>query len=114
MTVGFDAARPDARPVRQVVRPGERPLVAMQVRNTSEFDRMRVYGWAEGAGQLTPTDCPAAFVLQPGQRRTCHLRSRVAGPAGAQLKGKVTAWIEWIDAGRYSFTGDSWFARVRR
>jgi hypothetical protein len=113
LSVDFDAARPDVRPVRRVVDPGERPELSVQVRNTSVLDRLRVYGWAEGDHVLHPTDCPEAFVLRPGEARTCHLRDPITGRRGEQLRGKVTAWIEWPALGRYSYTADSWFARVR-
>jgi M6 family metalloprotease-like protein len=108
----FDTARPDVRPVRQVVAPGERPLLRVQVRNTSEFDRLRVYGLVEGNVTLQATDCPSSFVVQPGTARTCHVRDPITGTAGQRLRGKVTAWVEWPLQGRYSFVADSWFARV--
>jgi M6 family metalloprotease-like protein len=110
--VDFDTVRPDVRPVRQVVAPGERPRLRVQLRNTAAFDPVRVYGVAEGPNILRWTDCPESFVLQPGQARVCHVRSPVTGTAGQRLRGKVTAWLEWTNQGRYSYAADSWFARV--
>ncbi len=111
--VDFDAARPDVRPVQRVVAPGGRVELSMQVRNTSVGDRLRVYGWAEDFRSVVPLDCPTTFVLRPGEARTCRFRSFVTGGAGEQLRGKLTAWIEWPDQQYFSFTADSWFARVR-
>jgi hypothetical protein len=108
----FDTARPDVRPVRQVVQPGERPLLRVQIRNTSEFDPLRVYGLVEGSTYLHAVDCPDAFVLQPGRSRICHVRDPINGTAGQQLRGKLTAWLEWPNQQRYSYAADSWFARV--
>jgi len=110
--VDFDTARPDVRPVRQVVAPGERPLLRVQIRNTAAFDDLRVYGVAEGPQVLQWTDCPQSWVLHPGESRVCHVRDPITGTAGRQLRGKITAWLEWPGQGRYSYAADSWFARV--
>ena len=108
----YDTARPDVRPVRQVVAPGERPLLRVQIRNTAPGDTLRVYGLVEGNTTLDAVDCPSSFTLQPGTSRTCHVRTPITGTAGQRLRGKVTAWIEWPFQGRYSYVADSWFARV--
>lgn len=108
----FDTARPDVRPVRQVVQPGERPELRVEIRNTSEFDPLRVYALVEGGTILHASDCPGSFVLQPGRSRICHVRDPITGTAGQRLRGKVTAWLEWPNQQRYSSAADSWFARV--
>ena len=108
----FDTARPDVRPVQDVVAAGERPMLRVQVRNTSEFDTLRVYGLVEGNTMLHAVDCPTSFFIQPGEARTCRVRDPLSGAAGQQLRGKVTAWIEWPLQGRYSSVADSWFVRV--
>ena len=114
LCLDFDAARPDVRPVQPVVAPGERPLLSVQVRNTSEFDAAPGLRLGRGLHRsCTARDCPDPFVLQPGPGP--HLprsASSVTGAAGEQLRGKITAWIEWPDQGRFSFAADSWFARV--
>jgi M6 family metalloprotease-like protein len=112
--LGYDQARPDVRPVRRYVAAGERPALRVQIRNTSLFDTLRVSRLLEGPVALHPLDCPGSFLIAPGQARTCRVRTTVTGGAGASLRGKITAWIEWPDAGRYANVADSWFARVRR
>jgi M6 family metalloprotease-like protein len=114
LLLNFDSARPDVRPARRVLAPGARPVLRVQIRNASAFERLRVYGLYERGQPLQLTDCPAAFLVAPGTTRTCHARSRVSGPAGATLASKVEAWIEWPNLGRYSTVADPWFARVRR
>jgi M6 family metalloprotease-like protein len=110
----YDTARPDVRPVGAVVRPGQRPMLRFEIRNTSPFDPLRVYGLVEGSTHLHAIDCPASFTVAAGATRTCRFRDPITGPAGRQLRGKVTAWIEWPLQGRYSFVADSWFVRVAR
>ena len=109
----YDEARPDVRPVRRVVDAGEPPELRVQIRNTSTVDTLRVYRLAEGTTSLPALDCPDDFLLLPGEARTCRVRTLVTGGPGTSLRGKVTAWIEWPDVGRYATIADSWFARVR-
>jgi hypothetical protein len=109
----YNSARPDVRPVRRFVAPGVRPELRIQIRNTSTFDRLQVYNLLEGTRSLVPLDCPDSFVIQPGGARTCRVRSPVTGMAGATLRGKVWAWLEWIDTQRYSVVADPWSVRVR-
>ncbi len=113
LLLDYSSARPDVRPVRRVVEPGQRPELRVQIRNTSTFDRLRVYNLLEGDRGLQALDCPAAFVIQPGEARTCRVRTPVTGASGATLRGKVWAWLEWIDSQRFSAVADTWFARVR-
>jgi len=87
--------------------------VRVRIRNTSESDRLRVYNLLDGNVAVDAVDCPDVFVLQPHQARTCHVRPPVTGPAGASLRSKVTAWIQWLGAQRYSSVSDPWFTRVR-
>jgi hypothetical protein len=109
----YDEARPDVRPVRRDVAAGEQPELRVQVRNTSSVATLRVYQLVEGTTALHALDCPDAFLLPPGEARTCRVRTPVTGGPGASLRGKVTAWIEWPEIGRYANVADSWFARVR-
>ena len=112
LAVDYDAAYPEARPVARPAA-GERPLIRVRIRNASESDRLEVYNILEGSTSLDAVDCPDAFVIPPQQIRTCHVRPPVSGPAGAQLRGKVTAWIHWLNLDRYSSVSDPWFTRVR-
>jgi hypothetical protein len=114
LTLEYDQAMIDVRPVTPRVAPGQRPLVRIRLRNTSLYDRLRVYGLVEGSTMLHAVDCPGAFVLGPGQVRTCVARDPRTGPRGAQLRGKVSAWVQWRDAERFTTVADPWFARVRR
>lgn len=109
----YDEARPDVRPVRRYVAPGRRPELRVQIRNTSVVDTLRVYQLVEGSTSLQALDCPDAFLLDPGEARTCRVRTPVSGGPGATLRGKITAWIEWPVSGRFANIADSWFARVR-
>ena len=109
----YDQARPDVRPVRRVVAAGEQPELRVQIRNTSSIATLRVYQLVEGTTALHALDCPDAFLLLPGEARTCRVRTPITGGPGTSLRGKVTAWIEWPDTGRYAYVADSWFARVR-
>ena len=109
----YDQARTDVRPVRRVVAAGEQPELRVRIRNTSSFDTLRVYQLAEGTTALPSLDCPESFLLAPGEARMCRVRTTVTGGPGASLRGKVTAWIEWPDIGRYATIADPWFARVQ-
>lgn len=112
LVVDYDAAYPEAR---SVARPagGQRPLIQVRIRNASESDRLEVYNILAGSISLDAVDCPDAFVIPPQQIRTCLVRPPVSGPPGALLRGKVTAWIHWLNLDRYSSVGDPWFTRVR-
>jgi len=112
LVVDYDAAYPEARPVARPAA-GQRPLIQVRIRNASESDRLEVYNILEGSISLDAVDCPDAFVVQPQQVRTCHVRPPVSGPAGARLRGKVTAWIHWLNLDRYSSVSDPWFTRAR-
>ena len=112
LVVDYDQAYPEARAVARPA-PGRRPLVRVRIRNTSESDRLRVYNLLDGNVAVDAVDCPDVFVLQPHQARTCHVRPPLTGPAGASLRSKVTAWIQWLGAQRYSSVSDPWFTRVR-
>lgn len=112
LVVDYDAAYPEARPVARPAA-GERPLIRVRIRNASETDRLEVYNILEGSISLDAVDCPDAFVILPQQIRTCHVRPPVSGPAGAHLRGKVTAWIHWLNLQRYSSVSDPWFTRTR-
>ena len=112
LVLDYDQAYPDVRPVARPA-PGRRPLLQVRVRNSSDSERLQVYNLLEGSVSVDAVDCPEAFILQPHQVRTCHVRPPVSGPAGARLRGKITAWIHWIDLQRYSAVSDPWFTRVR-
>lgn len=114
LLLDYDQAPLDVRPVRARTAPGEHPLLRIRIRNTSGNDRLRVYDLVEGTNALDAVDCPRAFVLAPGQVRTCLAPSRSSGARGTVLRGRVDAWIQWLDRQYYSTVGDPWFARVRR
>jgi hypothetical protein len=110
--LNFDAARVDVRPVQRIVAPGRRPQLRVQIRNASRYDRLKVYGLYEGGIPVQRLDCPPAFIIRPGQTRTCHVIAPVTGASGQPLRGKLEAWIEWPTLGRYSYSRDPWFATV--
>lgn len=112
LVVDYDQAFPEVSPVVRPS-PGQRPLLRVRIRNSSETDRLEVYNILDGAASLDALDCPDAFTLAPQQVRTCLVRARPSGPAGARLRGKITAWIHWEDLDRYSTVNDPWFTRVQ-
>ena len=112
LVVDYDQAFPEVSPVTRPA-PGQRPLLRVRIRNSSATDRLEVYNILDGEVSLDALDCPDAFVIAPQQVRTCLVRARTSGPAGARLKGKVTAWIHWDDLDRYAAISDPWFTPVR-
>ena len=112
LVVDYDQAFPEVSPAARPAT-GRRPLLRVRIRNSSATDRLEVYNILDGAVSLDALDCPDAFVIAPQQVRTCLVRARTSGPAGARLRGKVTAWIHWDDLDRYATIGDPWFTRVR-